>query len=49
MTQEDEEMIEAHIIKMNFFLNNQLRSYMKYLLDAGVKFYAQFSNTKHIQ
>jgi len=22
---------------------------MKYLLDSGVKFYAQFSNTSHIQ
>ena len=49
ISREDEELIEAHIIKVNFYLNNQLRSYMKYLLDSGVKFYAQFSNTSHIQ
>jgi len=26
MSREDEELIEAHIIKINFYLNNQLRA-----------------------
>jgi len=38
MSIEDEETIDAHILKINFFLNNQFRTYMKFLLDSGVRF-----------